>query len=49
MPIDDDHTRLSGGPDAPTLLSDSEQATMLSPLSQSDEAGSCYCSVKKSK
>jgi uncharacterized RDD family membrane protein YckC len=32
MAIDDDHTRLSGGPDAPTLLGNSEQATMLSPL-----------------
>lgn len=37
-PIDDDHTRLSGGADAPTLLSESEQATMLSPLSQSGGA-----------
>jgi hypothetical protein len=35
MSIDDDHTRLSGGPDAPTLLSNSEHATMLSPLSAS--------------
>lgn len=34
MPIDDDHTRLSGGADAPTLLSNSEEATMLSPLSE---------------
>jgi hypothetical protein len=35
MAIDDDHTRLSGGPEAPTLLGNSEQATMLSPLSGS--------------
>jgi uncharacterized RDD family membrane protein YckC len=32
---DDDRTRLSGGADAPTLLSNSEEATMLSPLSGS--------------
>jgi serine/threonine protein kinase len=35
MSIDDDHTRMSGGADAPTLLSNSEQATILSPLSGS--------------
>ena len=32
---DDDHTRLSGVPDPPKPLSNSEQATMLSPLSGS--------------
>lgn len=35
MPIDDDHTRLSDGSEEPTLLVNSEQATVLSPLSQS--------------
>jgi uncharacterized RDD family membrane protein YckC/tRNA A-37 threonylcarbamoyl transferase component Bud32 len=40
MAIDDDHTRLSGGADAPTLLSNSEYATMLSPLSESGHAPS---------
>ncbi|GMV23270.1 MAG: hypothetical protein AMXMBFR57_32190 [Acidimicrobiia bacterium] len=35
MPIDDEHTRLSDGSEEPTLLVNSEQATVLSPLSQS--------------
>ncbi len=35
MTIDDDRTRLSDGSEEPTLLVSGEQATMLSPLSQS--------------
>jgi uncharacterized RDD family membrane protein YckC len=40
MAIDDDHTRLSGGAEAPTVLSNGEQATMLSPIGESGHAPS---------